>query len=555
MPRSPRVNICAILATASLTGISFAAFKPDIPPLKVGKYLEMQDSRSRGAMDTLLFSHCQQGNLQALKKAGSLSADIVNQLHPVGGWSLLHTASINGHAHIVSHLLQAGADPNLKELPCPSLTSRQALLKYHQCRQMHYSEYMIPTAHTAGFTPLHCAVVDGNEEVVRLLLQAGADPSIRDDDGHLPIDFFDPSSQSTRIVDMLRDAELDMVEKRKQAEKEMRKKHPLEKHLRNHIVGQDAPIDSLGSAIRRKQNGWHDEGRPLVFLFLGSSGIGKTELAKQLASYLHPDSSEAFIRIDMSEFQSKHEVAKFIGSPPGYVGYDEGGQLTSKLKATPNAVVLLDEVEKAHIDVLTVMLQVFDEGRLTDGKGQTIDCKDAIFVMTSNLVQQEIASEADILRSASDKAVSTSEESPAKQFIDNTVYPILRAHFQRDEFLGRINEILFFLPFTQSELELIVEKELMKWKQRALSKHEIEMTWDKSAVNALSHGYNIHYGARSIKYEVEKRVVNQIAKAHEMDDLAAGSTIHFSADDKGHLRMDMKKGAPKSSAASKLKFW
>ena len=190
------------------------------------------------------------------------------------------------------------------------------------------------------------------------------------------------------------------------------------------------------TAVRRKENGWADDDHPLVFLFLGSSGIGKTELAKQLAAYIHKDKSSAFIRLDMSEYQEKHEVfifqnicrkhfklltvflylkfsslpislemfngnhrtlswnvqvAKLIGAPPGYIGHDEGGQLTKRLKKCPNAVVLFDEVDKAHPDVLTVLLQLFDEGRLTDGRGNTIECKDAIFVMTSNLASDEIA--------------------------------------------------------------------------------------------------------------------------------------------------------------------
>ena len=143
--------------------------------------------------------------------------------------------------------------------------------------------------------------------------------------------------------------------------------------LKEKIVGQEGAISVVASSIRRKENGWIDDEHPLVFLFLGSSGIGKTELAKQVAKYLHKDQlKKAFIRLDMSEYQEKHEVAKLIGSPPGYIGHDDGGQLTKRLKEFPEAVVLFDEVDKAHPDVLTVLLQLFDEGRLTDGKGKTI---------------------------------------------------------------------------------------------------------------------------------------------------------------------------------------
>ena len=322
-----------------------------------------------------------------------------------------------------------------------------------------------------------------------------------------------------------------------------------------------------------------------------------------------------FIRIDMSEFQQKHEVAKFIGSPPGYVGHEQGGmlscftkclqrsqcvnscvcvcvwckllvsknaffvffffklsvqhhtfdsnthththnpthiqihtcihthtqgQLTSRLKEFPNAVVLLDEVEKAHPDVLTIMLQLFDEGRITDGKGETIECKDAIFIMTSNLAQTEIANEAEILRKEAlkknyyktnqntllenmqnenknknnnsnadidqknnDESNNNNKEgtvnediSLSRAFIEETIQPILKRHFQRDEFLGRINEILYFLPFNERELKELTNKELNKWKIIAKNRHNIDLKWDDNVIQAIADGYNLRYGAR-----------------------------------------------------------
>ncbi|XP_057184375.1 caseinolytic peptidase B protein homolog, partial [Triplophysa rosa] len=241
------------------------------------------------------------------------------------------------------------------------------------------------------------------------------------------------------------------------------------------------------SAIRRKENGWNDEEHPLVFLFLGSSGIGKTELAKQIARYMHKDIKKGFIRMDMSEFQEKHEVAKFIGSPPGYVGHEDGGHLTKQLRQCPNAVVLFDEVDKAHPDVLTIMLQLFDEGRLTDGKGKTIECKDAIFIMTSNVASDEIAQHAlQLRREAQEQSrrrlaenlddVQKSENiTISSTFKEEMIRPILKAHFRRDEFLGRINEIVYFLPFCHSELIQLVTKELNYWakkvKQHAKTQH------------------------------------------------------------------------------------
>eukprot|EP00117_Sycon_ciliatum_P034397 scpid35107/ scgid0898/ Caseinolytic peptidase B protein homolog; Suppressor of potassium transport defect 3 len=190
-----------------------------------------------------------------------------------------------------------------------------------------------------------------------------------------------------------------------------------------------------------------------------------------------PLCAQAFIRFDMSEYQQKHEVAKFIGSPPGYVGYDQGGQLTSRLQKFPEAVVLFDEVEKAHPDVLTALLQLFDEGRLTDGQGKTIDCKNAIFIMTSNLAADEIRSHGVELRKEAagqeqlqqtrQKAREVKESvSVSREFQDKVVRPILKRFFGRDEFLGRINETVYFLPFSNSELLHLTEKELKTWAKR-----------------------------------------------------------------------------------------
>ncbi|XP_068027146.1 LOW QUALITY PROTEIN: mitochondrial disaggregase-like, partial [Melanerpes formicivorus] len=310
------------------------------------------------------------------------------------------------------------------------------------------------------------------------------------------------------------------------------------------------------TAIRRKENGWYDEEHPLVFLFLGSSGIGKTELAKQTAKYLHKDVKKGFIRLDMSEFQERHEVAKFIGSPPGYVGHEEGGQLTKKLRQCPNAVVLFDEVDKAHPDVLTIMLQLFDEGRLTDGKGKTIDCKDAIFIMTSNVGSEEIAQHALQLRQEAQELsqkrmaenledVHTSEQiTISKQFKEKVIRPILKAHFRRDEFLGRINEVVYFLPFCHSELLQLVNKELSFWAKKAKARHNITLLWDREVMDVLADGYNLHYGARSIKHEVERRVVNQLAAAYEQELLPRGCTLRITVEASDKQLLKAQGGGP-----------
>ncbi|KAL1929425.1 hypothetical protein VTP01DRAFT_1563 [Rhizomucor pusillus] len=509
-----------------------------------------------------------QNDFRRLKKLAEDPNFSPNVYHRYG-WTPLQVAVIQDNEAMVKFLLEKGADPNLEDHYYPR--SHQAA----NVRQIDFSEDLLPYRDYREYTALHYAVIICNPNIVKLLLDHMADPLKRNSHGLTPREYLYyverfTGEQNIEIEGLLRAKEKSYPadkaahdERQRKAqlqrEKEYRKKHPLEDALKARIVGQLGPIHALASAIRRKQNGWHDEDHPLVFLFCGSSGVGKTELAKALAGYLHGKSMDkGFIRIDMSEFQHKHDVSRFIGSPPGYVGYDEGGQLTEKLKECPNAVVLLDEVEKAHPDVLTIMLQLFDEGRITDGKGTTVECKDAIFIMTSNLAQHEIADEAELLRleaSVTSDAQTTGVATPiqtkqqqeeqedeeqeliddghislSRQFIEKTIYPILYEHFRRDEFLGRINEVLFFLPFSEEELREITARELRRWAEKARTRHGITMTWDPDVVDVLAEGYNIRYGARSIKYEVERKVVNLIAKANENDDVMDGGRVHVVVD-------------------------
>eukprot|EP00668_Euglena_longa_P004571 GGOE01005338.1.p1 GENE.GGOE01005338.1~~GGOE01005338.1.p1 ORF type:complete len:496 (-),score=115.49 GGOE01005338.1:424-1911(-) len=308
--------------------------------------------------------------------------------------------------------------------------------------------------------------------------------------------------------------------------KEDRQKYPLEARLQKRLVGQKNAIFSVAGQIRRKENGWQSSNHPLVFLFMGSSGIGKTELAKQVAEYMHEDNGEGFIRIDMTEYQHQHEVSKFIGAPPGYAGYDDGGQLTKRLRRCPNAVVLFDEVEKAHPDILTCLLQTFDEGRLTDGKGELVECMDAIFVMTSNLAQREIADEAIRARSKMENPDDPNAAEPiSEDFKDKVILPILKQNFKRDEFIGRIKEILFFLPFTEEQLRALARGELQKWKTTAYDRHKIVLEWDRDVEGLLCKAYNVRFGVRSIQHEVERKVVNRLAQAHERDYISTGTHV------------------------------
>ncbi|XP_061485145.1 mitochondrial disaggregase isoform X2 [Rhineura floridana] len=466
----------------------------------------------------------------------------INARHKLG-WTALMVAAINRNSSVVKLLLTAGADPNLgDEFSSVYETAKEKglhSLEVLVTREDDFNNRLNNRASFKGCTALHYAVLADDYSTVKLLLERGANPLQRNEMGHTAMDY----AREGEVMKLLKASATKFQEEQHKREIEERRRFPLEQRLREHIIGQESAIATVGAAIRRKENGWYDEEHPLVFLFLGSSGIGKTELAKQTAKYLHKDVKKGFIRLDMSEFQERHEVAKFIGSPPGYVGHEEGGQLTKKLKQCPNAVVLFDEVDKAHPDVLTIMLQLFDEGRLTDGKGKTIDCKDAIFIMTSNVASDEIAQCALQLREETlefsrkriaenlDDVQMTDKITISKQFKENVIRPILKAHFRRDEFLGRINEIVYFLPFCHSELIQLVNKELSFWAKRAKVRHNITLVWDREVMDVLADGYNLHYGARSIKHEVERRVVNQLAAAYEQDLLPHGCTLRITVDD------------------------
>lgn len=275
----------------------------------------------------------------------------------------------------------------------------------------------------------------------------------------------------------------------------------LEEALSQRVVGQSLAIDAVAEAIRRSRSGLADPSRPVgVFLFLGPTGVGKTELAKALAEQLF-DQEEAMIRLDMSEYMEKHSVAKLIGSPPGYVGYEEGGQLTEALRRRPYAVVLFDEIEKAHPDVFNMLLQIFDDGRLTDSKGRTINCKHALFIMTSNIGSNRLLEQ-----------MERRSDTLSKDEILVVLEPILREHF-RPEFLNRLDDILPFLPLRPQDMHSIVVIQL-EHLQRRLAERQVTLAWDDDVCAYLAkEGYDPFFGARPLKRLIQSDVTNMLSKA------------------------------------------
>jgi ATP-dependent Clp protease ATP-binding subunit ClpB len=286
----------------------------------------------------------------------------------------------------------------------------------------------------------------------------------------------------------------------------------LEQHLHQRVVGQDEAIKAVSNAVRRARAGLQDPNRPIgSFLFLGPTGVGKTELSRALAEFLFDDEN-AMIRIDMSEYMEKHTVARLIGAPPGYVGYEEGGQLSEAVRRKPYSVVLFDEIEKAHPDVFNVLLQVLDDGRITDGQGRTVDFKNTVIIMTSNIGSQYI----------------TEEES--KEARSRLVMDALRAHF-RPEFLNRVDEIIIFDRLTEDDLKKIVEIQLRRLTKR-LDQQKITLDLSDSAKELIAReGYDPVYGARPLKRTIQKEILDPLSINILEGKVREGQTVRVNARD------------------------
>ena len=280
----------------------------------------------------------------------------------------------------------------------------------------------------------------------------------------------------------------------------------MEDALHKRVIGQDEAIKAVSDAVRRSRAGIQDPNRPIgSFIFLGTTGVGKTELAKALAEYLFNDAS-MMTRIDMSEYQEKFSVSRLIGAPPGYVGYDEGGQLTEAVRRKPYSVVLFDEIEKAHPDVFNILLQVLDDGRLTDNKGRTVNFKNTIIIMTSNLGSQYIQQKWDEIRRKDD-----SQRPALLEEANREVMGQLKEHF-RPEFLNRIDDIIIFQPLTQPQIEQVVKLQIAGINHH-LEANGIELKVSDEVIAYLAKaGYDPEFGARPVKRAIQDHLLNDLSK-------------------------------------------
>ena len=299
----------------------------------------------------------------------------------------------------------------------------------------------------------------------------------------------------------------------KMLEGEMDKLLQMEDRLHARVVGQDEAITAVSNAVRRARAGLQDPDRPLgSFIFLGPTGVGKTETARALAEFLFDD-EQAVVRIDMSEFMEKHSVSRLIGAPPGYVGYEEGGHLTESVRRRPYSVVLFDEIEKAHPDVFNVLLQVLDDGRLTDGQGRTVDFRNVVLIMTSNIGSQHI--------------VEMNEESQREE-MKARVDEALRGHF-KPEFLNRVDDVITFHQLRRDQIDAIVDIQLERVRKLLAEKRiDLELTPEARTLLA-DRGYDPHYGARPLKRAIQRLVQDPLAMKIIEGEFPEGSKVSADA--------------------------
>jgi ATP-dependent Clp protease ATP-binding subunit ClpB len=302
----------------------------------------------------------------------------------------------------------------------------------------------------------------------------------------------------------------------------------LEDRIHKRLIDQEDAVKAVADAIRRSRAGLQDVRKPIgSFIFLGSTGVGKTELAKALAEFLFNDEN-AIVRIDMSEYMEKFSVSRLIGAPPGYVGYEEGGQLTEAVRRKPYSVVLLDEIEKAHPEVFNILLQLLDEGRLTDSKGRTVNFKNTIVIMTSNLGSQLIQ-----------EKLGTLTEENRDELMGELRVQLLDMLRQsvRPEFLNRIDEIILFKPLTMTELRKIVELQLLQVQKLVADKNiTLEFT-DEAKERLATIGYDPSYGARPLKRIIQKYVINTLSEKLLSGSVVEGDTVEIGTNNRGMIEI------------------
>jgi ATP-dependent Clp protease ATP-binding subunit ClpB len=303
-------------------------------------------------------------------------------------------------------------------------------------------------------------------------------------------------------------------------ESEREKLVKMEERLEQRVIGQKEAINALASAVRRSRSGLQDPNRPIgSFIFLGPTGVGKTETARALAEFLFDD-EHAMIRIDMSEYMEKHTVARLIGAPPGYVGYEEGGQLSEAVRRRPYSVILFDEIEKAHHDVFNVLLQVLDDGRLTDGQGRTVDFKNSIIIMTSNIGSPIIQ-----------EFFSAGKMTPKDRLeMEVLIRNELRSHF-RPEFLNRVDDIIIFHSLNEKQLQEIVDVQL-RGLQKRLSQQQLTLEVDQSAKKLIAtEGFDPQFGARPLKRAIQHLLLDPLATKLLLGEFKPGDRIRVMAKD------------------------
>lgn len=332
---------------------------------------------------------------------------------------------------------------------------------------------------------------------------------------------------------------------KKMLESESAKLTNLEKILNERVVGQEESIKAVANALRRSRAGVSEPNRPIgSFLFLGPTGVGKTELAKSLAEFMF-DTEEALVRVDMSEYMEKHSVSKIIGSPPGYVGYEEGGQLTEIIRRRPYAVVLFDEIEKAHHDIFNILLQILDEGRVTDAKGRRVNFKNTVIIMTSNIGSQLILN----AKKRGEFGFHGGSAGTGDTTIREKVTEDLHNHF-RPEFLNRIDEVIIFESLTEEQIEKIVDKQLEILRERLIAEKKITLEIDAKAKKFLAkEGYNPDYGARPLKRVLQSKLLDELALNIINGTVAEGDTVIISSK-KDNLTVEKKISEPKEETVT-----